>query len=202
MSTKSTNPGLELWQKVEKTDPVMAKPVEYGKRKFTSIDQTYQRKRAVELWGTYGTTWGLRNMRWGYVTGPDHMPVEMWVEAEFYWPDGAFEISSDMRWERGGDTRKKLQTDCWKKALAYLGFSADIYMGAFDDEKYQADKAGKPQDQKVEDILAAISSAPDEKTLNTYMLKAQSYGLSSYYLAKCHYALEARKSELQGGETF
>ena len=57
---------LELWNKVQKTDPDMTKKVTFG-REFTAIDPTYQMKNATEQFGRYGTTWGLKNISIDYI---------------------------------------------------------------------------------------------------------------------------------------
>ena len=54
---------LSLWESVEKTNPKHTKKVEYGKRKYTSINPQSQVERATQLWGKMGDTWGMRNIR-------------------------------------------------------------------------------------------------------------------------------------------
>lgn len=209
---------LSLWTMVAETNKAFVSDFDNKRFKGTAVDATYQKQRATELWGPYGKPrWGLKDMKWDHVCGADGVPLEVTLEATFFYPDttvdgevvigGEFEISANHAWNRGHDHRKILQTELLKKALTYLGFSADVYLGKFDDDAYakatkKMDDHGVPQDEKVEQIVEAMSKAPDDKTLNRYMLKAQSYGLSSYYIHKVQCAMEARKMELQAGALF
>jgi len=146
--TKS--PGLELWNQVCTTDPVALKKVELGRRKFSDIDITYSIKRATELWGPFGGNWGLRGQRITMLGD-----VGMLMEAEFYYPYGAFPIAADLQYESRGETAKKLQTTCIGKALSRLGFHADVYEGRFDDSAYRG-LASSPVEQQQ------ITHSPDQ----------------------------------------
>ena len=125
---------MELWNSVCKTDPAITKRVAQ-RGGFTALDTQSQKKRATEIWGPMGTKWGLRNCKYDYVRLGDQ-PVELFLEAEFFYPDGTIEISSEIAWKPGQDCRKKLRSDVIGKALAELGFNSDVYEGKFDDNKY------------------------------------------------------------------
>ena len=140
---------MVIWDQVKKTDPNFTKAVEYGKRKFTAIDPTWQDKRCTEMWGPKGKGWGLRNLRWTRfdVTAMDrsdrsnpvpYQQTQVMLEADFFYPGGVIEQAADMPFRAGDDTIKKLITTVKSKALSGLGFSADVYMGKFDDEQYVA----------------------------------------------------------------
>ena len=141
-TTEPKYEGLDLWEAVDKTDFSATKKVEYGAHKFTSIDANWQRKQATEIWGPYGSTWGLKDLIWQMpqVAGREVLVLY----AKFYYPSGEFEIASDMPLsdKRGyvKDSHKQLQTDVLTKALSYLGFSADVFMGKFDENKYVAER--------------------------------------------------------------
>lgn len=126
---------MELWNKVQTTDPKYTKPVSFGKYHFTDIDSTWNIKRATELWGPYGSTWGLKEF---YVNvfhaGEDVAGV--YIQGMFYYPGGSFSIAADIPYDPRGEVLKKLQTMCIGKALSRLGFSADVYEGRFDDSAY------------------------------------------------------------------
>ncbi|MEZ0371267.1 MAG: hypothetical protein ACAI44_19390, partial [Candidatus Sericytochromatia bacterium] len=56
-------------------------------------------------------------------------------------------------WKRVSDPMKKVRTDALTEGLSWLGFSADVFMGRFDDAKYvqklqqelaEAEKQGQP----------------------------------------------------------
>ena len=51
---------MELWEQVCTTDPDITKKVN-TRGGFTAIDAQAQIKRATELWGPYGSEWGVRD---------------------------------------------------------------------------------------------------------------------------------------------
>ena len=131
----SEKDNLELWRQVEKTDPRHTKPVT-SRGGYTSIGAQYQAYVATKLWGPMGGTWGIRKLLFGMTHDAEGSPIEIWAEGEFFYPGGSIEIASDMSYKPGNDSRKKLRTDMMTKALSQLGFSADVFMGLFDDNKY------------------------------------------------------------------
>jgi len=137
---------MELWEQVCVTDPAITKRVN-TRGGFTAIDAQAQIKRATELWGPYGSAWGVRDCV--YMFFPDEQ--EITLSAIFFYPneawgqEGIFEIATDMIYKPGNDSRKKLLTDLTTKALSKLGFNSDVFEGKFDDNKYIAAlKNGKP----------------------------------------------------------
>ena len=125
---------LELWNKVQETPIAHTKKVS-TRGGFTAINATFQMKQATELWGPYGASWGVKQLDWEYLQS-DNKIVEVCLNAIFYSPITEFEISSCMAYKAGDDHRKKLLTDLTTKALSKLGFSADVFMGMYDDNKY------------------------------------------------------------------
>ena len=126
---------MELWNQVCKTDPETTRRVTQ-RGGFTAICAQSQLKRATELWGPFGGEWGTRDDYWSYLGTDDQMPWEITYEATFYYPGGAFCISSDQKYKAGDDCRKKVQTDALTKGLSRLGFNSDVFEGRFDDNKY------------------------------------------------------------------
>ena len=150
---------LGVWDIVRKVDKTYTKNVSIGSYHFTAVDATWVKQRGTELFGPYGATWGLRNLRmshrgrvtrvWketdkrrGDMECQETSPTHVVLQAEFFWPDtdmgpgGSFEVVTD--WPTGGtDINKKLQTDCLKKAMTYLGWYADVYYGEFDEDRYE-----------------------------------------------------------------
>ncbi len=53
---------LELWNKVEKTNPKYTKDANVKGNKITSIAPQFQIMNATEQFGIYGKTWGFKNM--------------------------------------------------------------------------------------------------------------------------------------------
>ncbi len=131
---------LKIWEQVCKTNPQYTKAVNQ-RGGFTTIDVYFQIHQATELWGAYGSSWGLRNLKRTLL-----LEAEMaFLDATFYYPDGEFEIGNNIdmktRSARNGDKWddefvKKLETNTISKALSRLGFGADVFMGLFDDQRY------------------------------------------------------------------
>lgn len=129
------NKNLELWEQVCTTDPSHTKKVNQ-RGGFTAINATYQMRQATEQWGPYGSKWGVKDCNYIYVRDEKNKILEIALEAVFYYPSGSFQLSADTRYAAGQDCRKKVLTDLTTKALSKLGFSADVFLGMYDDNKY------------------------------------------------------------------
>lgn len=137
---------MYIWDQVCETDPQYTKEVEFGNRKFHTIDAYYQIRKATELWGPYGHKWGLRDIHFDRM---GESPMFM-VSARFEYPvetDGEpgsanFEIRTAISCTTGRDSKpdsdfaKKAETDLITKSLSRLGFNTDVFLGQFDDNKY------------------------------------------------------------------
>lgn len=184
---------LKLWKSVEKTPPDMTKEVAFGKRKFTTIDPQWQMRVATALWGPYGHRWGLRDLKYQLVEtkGSDkvslatihdkvvhsaeqmveYIDYSIILEAEFFYPvdseTASFPIINDDKYRVGDDTLKKIITNTRSKALSWLGFSADIFLGKFEDASYVKDLKAKfgDQDAFMNTIATAIRTAKDMDAL-------------------------------------
>ena len=155
---KANNDNLKFWEKVEATDATITRPVTYGKRKFTAIDAYHQIKRATQEWGSYGQKWGLKDL-----TFTELSEGLLLSQATFYYPDGEFPIASSIKmWTEKTDDKspvdrlvkrvddesvKKVVTDMITKALSMLGFNADVFLGAFDGNKYVSNGDKEPAKQ-------------------------------------------------------
>lgn len=135
------NKNLELWNSVEKTDPKHTRKANIKGNRITSIDPQYQIKKATAKFGSYGSTWGLRNIKVDYTLVPVNGLV-FWV-ADFYYPNGEFPISNSTSvWMDNARTKpddqfaKKIETDSLTKALSKIGFNADVFLGKYDDSRY------------------------------------------------------------------
>jgi hypothetical protein len=152
---------LELWNKVEKTNPKYTKKAKIGGNSITSIAPQYQIMNATEQFGVYGQTWGFKNIVFDYsiTNTPITIDVQDYntkqvdkiqtilglvgFKATFFFPEGEFEITNsikiftDNKHSKIDDNyAKKLETDALTKAISKLGFNADIFMGKFDDVRY------------------------------------------------------------------
>ena len=134
-------PNLELWSRVEKTNPAHTKPANVRGNKITAIAPQQQIKNATEQFGCYGIGWGFKSTNFDYSMLEKTGIVVF--NGVFYFPKGEFPISSSISAYKDGamtkpdaDFAKKVETDALTKALSKLGFNADVFMGLFDDHKY------------------------------------------------------------------
>lgn len=158
---------LELWNKVEKTNPNYTKKANLGGNKITSIAPQYQIMNATEQFGPYGETWGFKNIELDYslvntgfkmdktegvypnkkVIGKEDSTIGLVIfKAIFFYPKGEFQtinsislFTNNERSKIDDNFAKKLETDTLTKALSKLGFNADIFLGKFDDQRYLED---------------------------------------------------------------
>ena len=162
---------MEIWEKVEVTDPSWLKVKKEGGRDVQTINPQKQMKQATELWGAYGSTWGLRNLKHTVLDLKDDVKHIM-LCCEFYYPNGSFEISnmavycyvsSNGRYIHDENCLKKLETNTRSKSLSFLGFGSDVFEGMYNDSSYSL-MAMAAVDEKMP--AAQIKAAT--KNLNTY----------------------------------
>lgn len=156
------NTNLELWNKVEKTNPKYTKKANVGGNNITSIAPQYQIKNVTEQFGIYGKTWGFKQLNFDYTLASEFGLVIL--DAIFFFPDGEFPIKNaqklfmdNAKTKIDDNFAKKLETDTLTKAISKLGFNADIFLGLFDDVNYLADVtkefAEKPQIEVYKELL-------------------------------------------------
>lgn len=137
---------MDLWNSVCNTpdEPGWLKKVEYGKRKFTSIDAYHQIRLATEVWGPVGQGWGW-DPEYAYQGSLIVCELRLW-----YVPEGNGKPKAPVSVHAIGaakfddDGPKKSLTDAITKALSYLGFNADVFLGEHDN-KYNAPKTAPPR---------------------------------------------------------
>lgn len=154
---------LELWNKVEKTNPNYTKKANVKGNNITSIAPQFQIMNATEQFGVYGVTWGFKNMDIDYTLMGLGLVT---FKATFYFPNGEFEtINSVSLWRDNAKTKiddnfaKKLETDTLTKSLSKLGFNADIFLGKFDDDRYLEEvkkEFSEPPKKPTEEINLAV----------------------------------------------
>lgn len=166
---------MKIWQSVCKTDSEYTKKVNQ-RGGYTAIDATYQQMKATELFGSYGLGWGLREIAYDF-TLFEATKMVLCHAVFFYKLDGveaSFPISNAISAMLGAakpdeDFCKKLETNTISKALSRLGFSADVFLGLFDDQEYIAQLKTEEAIAKAEDKDAEI--AAKKKEVNDYVLR-------------------------------
>lgn len=143
-STKKENPNMALWDAVEKSDPSHVKEYNTGTFKGNAIRPIYSIKKATEKWGAMGTTWGAKELEHFIEDGVWFSKIEVWFPNGMVEQWGATKFKYGTKPDAQGQVRtiiddeaaKKAYTDALTKCLSWLGFSADVHMGRFDDSKY------------------------------------------------------------------
>lgn len=146
---------LAIWSANQKTDPNHVKDAQKG---LSSIDAYYIFQQATKMFGPCGIGWGYEELREDYQAGEpildkdgeitgtiiNHIVrIRLWYKwngekGEIY-SIGSTKYLSKNKYGMVSDEEaaKKSLTDAIKKALSMLGFSADVYMGKFEDAAYR-----------------------------------------------------------------
>lgn len=174
---------LELWHKVEKTNPKYTKQANVGGNKITSIAPQYQIMNVTEQFGSYGKTWGFKNIELDYTLVPEFNLIVF--KAIFFYPDGEFPTINSIKMfmdnaklKIDDNFAKKLETDTLTKAISKLGFNADIFMGKFDDTRYLAEitkefaEPAKVIENISDDKFLELLNQPKE-TIEKYLLAVE-----------------------------
>lgn len=176
---------LELWKRVEKTDPKHTKKANVAGNKITCIAPQYQILNATREFGSYGVKWGWKSLDLDYSLVSKDVIV---LKGVFFYPDGEFPIINSMKLFKDNaktkiddDFAKKIETDALTKALSKLGFNADIFMGRYDDVKYLQEVTKefapkpkpvvKPVPKDFDGLLNAISNEDQKEYTKEWALK-------------------------------
>ena len=132
---------LVIWNQAKKLILVSLRgfPLELGA--LLSIDAHYQIRRATEIFGPVGASWGY-DVKYDTLTMDNKAfqfaDVSIWVgKPEYkYGPVRGCNLLVDAKGRVDDDAPKKALTDALTKALSHLGFNADVFMGMFDSNKY------------------------------------------------------------------
>ena len=166
---------LELWNKVEKTNPKYTKKAKIGGHEITAIAPQYQIMQVTEQFGVYGKSWGFKNIELSYdLVEKCNLVV---FKGTFFFPNGEFEIinSCKLYMDRAltmvdDNFAKKIETDALTKAISKLGFNADIFMGKFDDVRYVAEMNAEFNKVERPDYIAKMNNCKTLKELQDTFL--------------------------------
>lgn len=134
---------LELWNKVCETDPAHTKKVSQ-RGGYTAVSPQYQLREATEQFGPYGKGFGFESCKMDY-SQLESLGLVLVDAVFFYTLDGdkhTFPVNNAWPVKQGNSGRvdpdfaKKAETNTMSKALSKLGFSADIFLGQYDDVEY------------------------------------------------------------------
>lgn len=130
--------GMDIWEKAQETDPGYTRWVNQ-RGGYTAIDAQYHVRKATKIFGPIGKDWGY-DCTHSIVDGFAVCDLKLWwvSRTNVFGPVRAMnQITVGGRVD--DDAPKKALTDALTKALSHLGFSADVFLGQFDDNKYVAD---------------------------------------------------------------
>ena len=164
---------LEIWDKVKTTDQTYTKKGMGGQSGATSINAHYMMMRATETFGPIGIGWGYDVVEEKFVDaepvyysagtervlegiGKNHtIKLKLWFkidgekgEITDYGHTKYSYKTSGGKWKFDEEVSKKSLTDAIKRCLSKIGFCADIYLGEFDDQNYQAEAYQVTQAEK------------------------------------------------------
>lgn len=178
---------LKLWNEVCETDPTHTKLVTFG-RSFTSINAQYQLKQATKAFGKYGDKWGIKSIEYEFIDLDKSQKMAL-VKAMFFTDntDNCFPVSTSIlvqAWDKKNsclrvddEFAKKAETDITTKALSKLGFSADVFLGQYDDNRYVNSLKEKYKEEvpPTPIKLKTISAKSHKEVLNSDQTKIEKY---------------------------
>lgn len=211
----------KIWDLVSKTDPDYTKSADVGGYKHTAINANYQYMRATEIFGPCGKGWGFKVIEERYddgapmVTVVDGAPpiiqfekvhtlrINFWYKDEegthtiedVYGHTKCLYKSSGGKIIHDGEAPKKSETDAIKKAMSFLGFSADIYMGMFEDRDYVDQVRIESAIEKAEDREAEVAAKREELTSEIKAALNTLNGAQSQHELKSLFTKHARSLE-------
>lgn len=238
---------MSIWSQVEQTDPAATKAATVSGQKITSISGQHMIKRATEMFGPVGKGWGWSVLEERFdqggpifADGKDAngqatreiigheightVRIRLWYmqdgarhELEQY---GCTPFAYKSKWGITTDTEapKKSLTDAIKKSLAMLGFSADIFLGLFDDPHYLAERkqeadlqraAEQEEDQEREkaarlewlksavDQIEGAASLRDAQALHAKFIREATRRQEAAFIRRLATAFDAAKQKME-----
>lgn len=149
-----TASGIEVWTKLQTTDPKFVKPITGRQYSGSSPNPTYIAKRLTEVFGPATQGWGTQIIEESYrefLTPEDGdyallhtVRLRLWTSHPTQYVEQCGTTKIAYRTSKGklmvdDDGPKKSVTDAFTKCASLLGAAADIFLGRWDDAKYQAD---------------------------------------------------------------
>lgn len=239
----STN--MQIWDKVSTTDTRYTKAAEVGGQKITSLNGTAMIMKATEIFGPVGIGFGWSIVEERFDEGSEMVSgegdkrlvlgrelnhtikIRFWFELDG--KRGEIEQYGCTRYlykskygtTTDGEAPKKSLTDAIKKSLSMLGFSADVFLGMFDDHTYveqlkeeqaieqAVDKDAEILRQKQErldwlnsavETMSKAVTAHELKMLNVKYIREATRRNEPTFIARITRAFEERKAAIEPGK--
>lgn len=239
----STN--MQIWDRVSTTDTRYTKAAEVGGQKITSLNGTAMIMKATEVFGPVGIGFGWSIIEERFDEGSEMVSgegdkrlvlgrelnhtikIRFWFELDG--KRGEIEQYGCTRYlykskygtTTDGEAPKKSLTDAIKKSLSMLGFSADVFLGMFDDQTYveqlkeeqaielAVDKDAEILRQKQErlewlnsavETMGKAVTAHELKMLNVKYIREATRRNEPTFIARITRAFEERKAAIEPGK--
>ncbi|MFV3319370.1 hypothetical protein [Pseudomonas sp. NY15374] len=178
---------MRIWEQVQTTDTRYTKNAEVGGQKITSLNGTAMVMKATEMFGPVGIGWGWKVLEERFDDGHEvfagegdkriclgreighTVKIQLWFmqdgqrgEVEQYGCT-RYQYKTKYGMTTDGEAPKKSLTDAIKKALSMLGFSADVFLGMFDDQNYVQQLQAEQAIEQAEDRQAEIERQQQER---------------------------------------
>jgi hypothetical protein len=178
---------MKIWEQVDKTDTRYAKEAKVGGQNITSLNGTAMIMKATEVFGPAGIGFGWSVLEERFDKGPEIFSGEgdkrislghelnHTVRIKFWFMlDGqrgeleqygctSYLYKSKYGMTTDGEAPKKSLTDAIKKSLSMLGFSADVFLGMFDDREYVQQRQEEVAVEQAEDKEAELERQKQER---------------------------------------
>ena len=197
---------MQIWDQVKKTDPTRTKRVTQ-RGGYTSISPQYQLQEATKCFGPYGRGFGFQSIDFDY-SQVESTQLVLIKAVFFYLQDDqrhTFPIMNSWPVMQGSrvdnDFAKKAETNTMSKALSKLGFSADVFMGDFDDPEYvsivTSEKAIENAENKM-DEADRQHKAYQDKCVNELSLLKKSQNMNDLQQTFTEYFRRAKMRSDEG----
>lgn len=178
---------MSIWEKVQTTDTRFTKDAKVGGQQITSLNGTAMIMKATEVFGPAGIGFGWNVVEERFDKGAEMFSGEgdkrislghelnHTIKITFWFVlDGQrgeieqygctqYLYKSKYGTTTDGEAPKKSLTDAIKKALSMLGFSADVFLGMFDDQNYVQQLQAEQAIEQAEDKEAEIERQKQER---------------------------------------
>ena len=135
-----------IWDQVKNTNPRFTKPFsKFGGKTLTTIDPMYQIQVMTGIFGPVGKGWTY-NVNYTYTDKNVFAEVLVKYFDKSWHEFGPVSSVQALYKKNGGlddEAPKKAATDALTKAMSYLGVSADVFLGLFDNNKYVCEMKSK-----------------------------------------------------------
>jgi hypothetical protein len=178
---------MRIWGQVDKTDTRYTKEAKVGGQQITSLNGTAMIMKATEVFGPAGIGFGWTVLEERFDKGAEifvgegdkraslgfelnhTVKIMFWIKQDG--ERGEFEqygctpylYKSKYGTTTDGEAPKKSLTDAIKKSLSMLGFSADVFLGMFDDRDYVQQRQEEQAIEQAVDKDAEIAKQQQDR---------------------------------------